>query len=104
VSRHGLPETTARLAAIVNRAWLEIADNPRWYDAAQWAAVRILADREIAAGIRALPVIAALDARHQPRPWAGSSTGCVCTAGCGAYPCIDRQILDGTTLAAAVAS
>jgi len=97
-----IPARKARLAAIINDAWLRIDKNHRWYDAAIWAVVRIEADSEIAAGLRATtaldelaPRLAELDARHQPRPWQGSSTGFVCTAGCGAHPCIDSQILNG---------
>lgn len=41
------------------------------------------------------PRLAALDARHQPRDWQGSTTGQVCTCGRGSYPCPDRLLLDG---------
>lgn len=68
---------------------------PRLEDAAEAAAYRVLADEEIAAGLAALPVLAALDARHQPREWAGSPSGYVCCCGRGAHPCDVRQVLDG---------
>ena len=101
MSRHELPARTARLAAIINRAWLDIANHPRAYDAAQYAAVRILADAEIAAGLRDTdllaelgPRLAVLDARHQPRRWAQSDV-VVCRSCHTAYPCADRRVLDG---------
>lgn len=83
-----------RITAIVERHVLDLRFT-RLAHAAEAAAVRILADEEIAAGLAALPVLAALRQRHQPRQWAGSSTGQVCTCGQGAYPCPDRVLLDG---------
>jgi len=101
VSRHELPARTARLAAIINRAWLDIANHPRAYDAAQYAAVRILADAEIAAGLRDTdllaelgPRLAALDELHSPRRWAHSDV-VVCDHCQTGWKCTDRQILDG---------
>lgn len=94
MSRHQLPETTARLAAIINRAWLAIDANPRAYDAAQYAAVRVLADTEIAAGLRALPVLAALEELHRQRRWQNSDV-VVCDHCQTGWPCADRQILSG---------
>jgi len=108
-ARHAvqLPAITARLAEIVNRAWLEISAHPRAYDAAQYAAVRILADTDIAAGLRATtaldelaPRLTALDALHQPRAWSESSSVTVCRSCRTNWPCRDREILDGTAVTA----
>ena len=107
MSAQEIPARTARLAAIINRAWLDIANHPRAYDAAQYAAVRILADTEIAAGLRDTdllaelgPRLAALDARHQARRWAQSDV-VVCRSCHVAWPCADRRVLDGQTTAVA---
>ena len=105
MSRHELPARTARLAAIINRAWLDIANHPRAYDAAQYAAVRILADAEIATGLRDTdllaelgPRLAALDALHSPRRWAHSDV-VVCDHCNRNWPCESRRLLDGQTVA-----
>lgn len=100
MSRHQLPETTARLAAIINRAWLAIDANPRTYDAATYAAVRMLADAKFAAGLRALPVLAALKELHQQRRWQNSDV-VVCDHCQTGWPCPDRQILSGERAAVA---
>lgn len=65
-------------------------------EAAVWIAVRTLAIPDIADGLRALPVLAALKERHQPRTW-GDSDVRVCDACQTAWPCVTRRILDGTT-------
>lgn len=90
----------ARAARIIQRAAssLHVPDEDWSYAAAGV----VLSLPEIAAGRRAQaamtvlgPRLAALDARHQPRDYAGSSTGTVCTCGRGAYPCPERRLLDG---------
>jgi hypothetical protein len=75
-----IPERTARYAAIIDDAWLRIDKNHRWHDAALWASVRIQADDEIAAGLRATtaleelaPRLAAIEELHRPRRWGDSS-------------------------------
>lgn len=89
-----VPPLVAEIREIVLR---HVADlRFRWtYDAAEAAAFRVLAAPEIADGLKAARTVAELDARHQPRPWRGSSTGFVCTCGAGAHPCPDRRVLDG---------
>jgi len=101
-----VPPLVAEIRDIFLRHLDEIDRFPYTFDAAEAAAFRVLAASDIAAGLRATtaldelaPRLTALDARHQGRPWAGSSTGYVCTAGCGAHPCIDSQILNGTAVA-----
>jgi hypothetical protein len=103
VSRHAAetPDLAARMARQFVRHALDLRF-PRLEDAAEAAAYRMLADAEIADGLRATRTLAALDARHQPRLWRGSSTGYVCTCGQGAYPCPDRRVLDGAEQPAAV--
>lgn len=96
MSRHAdLSPIGQRIAAIVERHALDLRYT-YMADAAEGAAVRVLADDEIAAGLRALPVLAALDARHQPRTWVGGHT-VVCAACETAWPCRDRELLDGAT-------
>ena len=70
-------------------------------DAAQAAAYRLLADAEIAAGLRDTellaelgPRLAALDELHSPRRWAQSDV-VVCDHCQTGWKCTDRQILDG---------
>lgn len=95
-----MTEVAERIADIFVRHGRDLR-LPRLEDAAIAAGYRVLAEDDIAAGLRALPVLAALDARHQPRPWAGSSTGYVCSCGAGAHPCADRRVLDGKLTEAA---
>jgi hypothetical protein len=112
VSRHALPKRlpkptepvpplVAEIRDIVLRH-LDQIDRFRWtYDAVEAAAFRVLAIRDIAAGLRATsalaelaPRLTALDARHQPRTW-GDSDIRVCDACQVAWPCTDRLLLDG---------
>lgn len=58
------------------------------------AAARILADPTLADALAALPVVVALDARHQPIRWAEDSDVVVCSCGSGDYDaCEDATIL-----------
>lgn len=109
MSRHaaGTPELAARMAQQFIRHAHDLRFD-RLEDAAEAAAYRILAEEEIADGLRALPTLtallprlAALDARHQPRTW-GESAIQVCDACQTAWPCPDRLLLDGAEQPAAV--
>lgn len=82
----------ARIAAQIARHVLDLRF-ARLDDAAEAAAHRILAEPAISAGLRALPVLAALETRHQPRTWVGG-TATVCEACNVAWPCETKQILD----------
>jgi len=90
-----VPPLVAEIREIVLRHLAEI-HRFRWtYEAAEAAAFRVLAVPELAGALRARRTLAAIDARHQPRPWRGSSTGYVCTCGAGAHPCAERALIDG---------
>ncbi len=54
------------------------------------AALRVLADPDVAAGLRALPVLDALRAAHQPRRWAADSNAVTCSCGRGDCDVLDR--------------
>jgi hypothetical protein len=84
-----------RLAAVIDR-YVYAGGTHGAHD----AALRVLADPEVAVALaarEALPRLAALDARHQPVQWAGSEHGRVCDGCRKAYPCPDRLLLDGET-------
>lgn len=58
-------------------------------------ALAAVSDPDIRDGFRAARIVAKLDGIHQPVRWAADSPTVVCRAGCGAYPCATRDILDG---------
>jgi len=102
-----VPPLVAEIRDIFLRHLDEIDRFPYTFDAAEAAAVRVLADAAIAAGLRdtrllaeLAPRLAELDARHQPRAWSESSAVTVCRSCRTNWPCTDRQILDGTAVAA----
>lgn len=79
------------------RRWAELIDtyahDPR-LDYEVWplaVAARLHAD--IAVALRAVELLAQVDARHQPHRWSEHSDTIVCTAGCGAWPCDEARLL-----------
>lgn len=81
---------TERIAAVIDR-WVYRGG----FHGPQLAALRVLADDELRAGLAAADVLRSLDEQHQPRRWSEQSDVVVCTAGCGAFPCRTRDVLDG---------
>lgn len=67
---------------------------PRLADAALAAAYRVLADSEIADGLRARAIVAAIDTMHQPRTWTGGSVT-VCDHCSTAWPCETKRLTSG---------
>jgi hypothetical protein len=61
----------------------------------QIAAVRVLADRELRAALRAADVVRALSEQHRPRQWGPGSDVVVCDTCSTAFPCSVRAALDG---------
>ena len=101
MTRHA--DRTALAARMADTIFRYMADlRFQWAtDAAQAAAYRLLADTEIAAGLRDTdllaelgPRLAALDALHSPRRWAHSDV-VVCDHCNRNWPCESRRLLDG---------
>lgn len=80
-------------ARIIQRAAVSI-DIPRDRWAVAAAGV-VLAIPAVAAGLAAGDVVVAIRDRHSPVRWREDSDVVVCTAGCGAWPCTDRRLVDG---------
>lgn len=79
-------------ARIIQRAAGSI-DIPRDRWAVAAAGV-VLALPQVAAGLAAVDVVAAIRERHSAVRWRDDSDVVVCTAGCGSWPCTDRQLVD----------
>lgn len=84
------PELEQRLAAVIDRYCY--AGGPH---GPHNAAIRVLADPEVRAGLAALPVLNQLRADHRPRRWAADSDAVTCT--CGRGDCQVATALAGLT-------
>ena len=84
------PPIARRIAEQIERHAADLRLGSDWK---LMAAARILADPDLAAGQAATATVAALRARHQPRPWGAGSATVVCSACQTAWPCEDATLL-----------
>lgn len=85
-----LPPHVQQVADQAMRAWCT-TPGPRWHEA---AAVLICSSGRVRDGLAALPLLAELDALHQPVAWAAGSDVVVCSCGTGAFDaCPSARVL-----------